>query len=116
MCVCGGVIYKCWYIERLFNIFQSLEVTVESGSLGISALWDSGTDVTILENCQESLKQLEKGKYWRIVSVDGEPYTSQLIEEKIHGEASYKLIFIKSVMIYLVILCMANIVNFLNIA
>merc|ERR1711925_31129 len=41
-------------------------------------------------------EQLGKENYWKIVFVDGEPYTELLMEEKIKGKVSYQLTFLKN--------------------
>jgi len=77
------------------NLLNQLEVTVKPGSLGIRADWKTGAYVTMLKGCQKPLEQLGKENYWKIVSVDGKPYTRSLIKKKVKGNVSYHLTFLK---------------------
>ena len=85
----------------------SLTVTLEPHrALGIDAFWNTGEGIEVRQDeCQEPLEQLGTGKNWKMVSVNGEPYTEKLLDEKMAGEVPYQLTFIQSVIIVYLLFC-----------
>ena len=82
-------------------MFQHLIHTVKPGlDLGIEALWNTGEVIKVQNNCQEHLKQLGTGRGWKIGSIDGEQYNKSLLDEKMSGNVSYELSFIKNVILH----------------
>jgi len=76
---------------------EILTVTLEPRPLGLRANWTTGTGITVNSDCQTQLKQLGTGEDWEIYLVDFEPYNEPLLDEKMKGDKSYDLSFIKKI-------------------
>jgi len=75
----------------------TLKPQLELGLTSTNWTTGEGIEVNYDENRyhQEVLEQLGTGKDWQIILVDFEPYNEPLLDEKINGDKSYQLSFIK---------------------
>jgi len=63
----------------------------QPGQMGIQAKWHKGEVVSVIEDGQAMRLGIQEG--WKIVQIDGEPYTESLLDQKTAGDCEYSLAF-----------------------
>jgi len=63
----------------------------QPGQMGIQAKWNNGEVVSIIQGGQAMRLGIQEG--WKIVQIDGEPYTESLLDQKTEGQSEYSLAF-----------------------
>jgi len=63
----------------------------QPGQMGIQAKWNEGEVVSVIHNGQAMRLGVQEG--WKIVQIDGEPYTESLLDQKMEGQSEYSLAF-----------------------
>jgi len=63
----------------------------QPGKMGIQAKWNEGEVVSVIEDGQAMRLGVQEG--WKIVQIDGEPYTESLLDTKTGGQCEYSLAF-----------------------
>jgi len=70
---------------------EIVSFTFQPGQMGIQAKWNEGEVVSVIQDGQAMRLGVQEG--WKIVQIDGEPYTESLLDQKTEGQSEYSLAF-----------------------
>jgi len=70
---------------------EIVSFTFQPGQMGIQAKWNEGEVVSVIQDGQAMRLGVQEG--WKIVQIDGEPYTESLLDQKTEGQSEYNLAF-----------------------
>jgi len=70
---------------------EIVSFTFQPGQMGIQANWNIGEVASVIEDGQAMRLGVQEG--WKIVQIDGEPYTESLLDKKTAGQCEYILAF-----------------------
>jgi len=70
---------------------EIVSFTFQPGQMGIQANWNTGEVASVIEDGQAMRLGVQEG--WKIVQIDGEPYTESLLDKKTAGQCEYILAF-----------------------
>lgn len=70
---------------------EDLVVMFTPGELSIFAFWDTGIVEDVDEGSPAQLQGITKGM--RFKTLDGQPYTEALLDQKIHGDDEFEVVF-----------------------